>query len=510
MRDDRAPDSSARWSLVVAILGSAMAFLDGTVVNVALPVMQSSLGGTVSAMQWIVEAYAVVLASLVLVGGALGDRLGRRRVFTVGTSLFVLASLGCAAAPTAPWLVAARALQGLGASMLVPGSLSLISAAYPESQRGKAIGTWSASSAIITAVGPVAGGWVTSHASWRWLFLFNVPLGLVTVLLARTHVVESRDRSVPPGVDVPGAILAALGLGFIVFGLVEAPSLGGATSPRALGLILTGVLTLVLFVRVEARSVAPMVPLSLFRSATFTAANALTLFLYAALGGALFFLPFELVQVHRYTPGEAGAALLPMALAIATLSPVVGSFAARHGARLPLVLGPLLAAAGFLLLGRAGAHGTYWRGVFPAVCVLGLGMGITVAPLTTAVMGSAPERYTGAASGLNNAVARAAAVLAIAALGAVLTARFDRVLDASLEAIHPAARAFAREHRAELAGMAPGELPDAARLEGLVHRAFMEGFQLLVRVCAALAALGSVLSALFVRKSRARPGEGRA
>lgn len=491
-----------RWALLVAILGSTMAFVDGTVVNVALPVMQQSLHGTVTQMEWIVEAYSVLLASLVLVGGALGDQLGRKRVFTTGVVVFAVASMACGLAPTATLLVAARSVQGVGAALLVPGSLSLISAAYNQQTRGAAIGTWSSTSAVTSAIGPVLGGWLISHASWRWLFFINLPIGVLTVWLAATRVEETRDESAAKRVDVVGAALAIVGLGLLVVGMLEAPHLGGIRDGRVIALLGAGAAVLALFVVVEARSRAPMVPLALFRSRTFSAANALTLLLYAALGGALFFVPFNLIQVQRYSPAEAGAALLPMVLCISVMSPWTGKWAARRGPKVPLVLGPLLAAVGFVLLGRPTVGGPYWTTFFPGIAMLGLGMGITVAPLTTAVMGAVSEHHTGAASGVNNAVARAAGVLAIASLGVVLTSRFDSVLETSLAALPLDAEVRARiaEHRSELAGIDLSGMADAPLLRRALDDAFVAGFRTLMDVGAALAATGALVVFVAVRK----------
>lgn len=460
-----------------------MAFLDGTVVNVALPVIQRDLHITTSDAQWIVEAYALFLASLVLVGGALGDRLGRKRVFLAGVVLFAIASALCGAAPTALTLILARAVQGASAALLVPGSLALISAAYPDkAERARAIGTWSAFSSITGAVGPVAGGWIVSHASWRWVFFFNVPVALLVVVLAHS-VVETRDESAAPKMDWLGAFLVTLGLGLIVYGLIDGMTI----------LVGAGLVTLVGFVLVERTCPAPMVPLSLFRSRTFSGTNLLTLLLYGALGAAFFFIPFDLIQVQRYSPTAAGASLLPLVLLVSTMSPLAGALSARVGPRLPLVVGPLLTASGFALLALPGIGGSYWTTFFPGIVVLGLGMGFTVAPLTSAVMGSVDDHHAGVASGVNNAVSRAAGLLAIAALGVVLRSRFDSALDADLTQRNLPADLLAKvaAERGKLA---------AAEVEGLhdaFARAFVAGFRTTMITCAVLAAL-SALAALTI------------
>jgi len=496
-----------RWALVVAVLGSSMAFLDGTVVNVALPVMQRELGVGVDQVQWIVESYALLLASLVLVGGALGDRLGRRRVFMAGTALFAAASMGCGLAPGAVPLVIARAVQGVGAALLVPGSLSLISAAYPEKERGAAIGTWSAWSSITAALGPVAGGWVVAHGSWRWLFFFNVPVAAAVLVLAGRHVGETRDETAAQRMDWPGAGLATLGLGAIVYALLGAGAQGGIGRPRVLAVLASGALVLVGFVVREARARAPMVPLALFRSRTFAAANVLTFFLYAALGGALFFVPFDLIQVHRYSPTAAGAAMLPFIVLVSAMSRWTGGLVARLGACPLLIAGPFAAAAGFALLALPGTGGSYWETFFPGIVVLGAGMGLTAAPLTTAVMGAVDAHHAGTASGINNAVSRAAGLLAVAALGALLVARFDHALDAGLAQLAPSAD-VARAVDAERGRLAAAELPAwiqapmRDRLLQLFDDAYVAGFRALMVAGAVLASLGGLAGLAVERGAR--------
>jgi EmrB/QacA subfamily drug resistance transporter len=494
-----------RWTLAVAILGSSIAFLDVTVVAVALPVMQRELSMTVGLAQWIVEAYSLMLASLVLVGGALGDRLGRKRVYLAGVTVFALASIVCGLAPDALVLVAARAVQGVGAAMLVPGSLSLISAAYDDKTRGAAIGTWSAFSAITGAVGPVAGGWVVAHASWRWLFLFNVPLAAAVVLLSRAHVVETRDDEAPATMDWLGAALATAGLGLVVYALVDSADAAGAR--RMVPLLALGLLTLVAFVVVEWRGRAPMVHLSLFRSRTFSGANLLTLLLYAAIGGAFFFLPFDLIQVQGYSPAAAGAALLPVVLLVAGMSRGIGALAARVGPRPLLVVGPFVAAAGFALLARPTTGGSYWSTFFPAIVVLGAGMGLTVAPLTAGVMGAVEARHSGVASGINNAVARAAGLLAIAALGVLLTARFDAILDARLAAmvLSSSAERVVEVERTRLAGADLSAVMEPAvreELQRALFEAYVAAFRGVMLVCAGLAALGALVAGVLVEGKR--------
>jgi EmrB/QacA subfamily drug resistance transporter len=490
-----------RWALVVAILGSGMAFLDGTVVNVALPVMQRSLGATAGQLQWVVEAYALLLASLVLVGGALGDRLGRRAVFSTGVVIFAVASAACGAAPGIRLLIAARAVQGVGAALLVPGSLALISAAYPASARGAAIGTWSAWSAITASIGPVAGGWVAAHASWRWLFFFNVPVAAVVVGLAARRVPETRDPDAPAQTDLAGAALVTIGLGLLVYTLIESGP-AGLGSRRALVLLGLGGAALAAFVAVEARLPSPMVPLALFRSRTFAATNALTLLLYAALGGALYFVPFNLIQVQGYSPTAAGAALLPFVVLLSSMSRWAGALATRIGPRVLLGVGPGLAAVGFALFARPAVGGSYWTTFFPAVLTLGFGMGLTVAPLTAAVMGAVDPRHAGVASGINNAVARTAGLLAIAALGVLLSFRFNRVLDGTLArlSLDPLVARAVDVQRVRLGGadFTGFDAPLRANLHAAFAAAYVAGFRAVMFASAVLAVLAGAAGLLVL------------
>lgn len=484
-----------RWTLVAAILGSSLAFLDSTVVNVALPVMQRDLGASTAAVQWIVESYALMLSSLVLVGGALGDRWGRKRVFAAGVVLFAAASATCAASPGSTFLVFARGVQGVGAALLVPGSLSLISAAFSEKDRGAAIGTWSAFSAVTSAVGPIAGGWVVGHASWRWLFLFNLPVAAAVLTITFRHVRETRDETAPQRMDWLGATLAACGLGVVVFALI------GTGGPVHAGAMLAelgaGAALLGAFLWVQARKTSPMVPLSLFRSRPFSGANVLTFLLYGAFGGALFFLPFNLIQVRHASPTEAGAALVPLVVLISAMSRWSGKRAAHGAARTLLIAGPMLTGAGFVLLAVCTAGTSYWTAFFPGIVAMGVGMGLTVAPLTATVMGAVSPNHLGIASGVNNAVARAAGLLAVAGLGLVLIAQFDHRLDARLAhlGLEPQAAQVVAAQRSKLgaANLSAVRDPAARRAAGeAIDAAYLSGFRALMWVCAVLAWLSAL------------------
>lgn len=400
---------TGRAVVAAATLGSGMTLLDGTVVNVALRAIGEDLDAGVAALQWTTNGYLLTLAALILLGGALGDRFGRRRVFVVGTVLFAAASLLCGLAPTAGWLVAARLLQGAGAALLAPGSLAMVQGAFCPEDRPRAIGLWSGLGSIAAAVGPFVGGLLVDHASWRWIFLLNLPLAVATVALAR-RVPETRDAARAPGADAPGAVLATLALGATTYALVDA---GSAVAGLAAAV---GVAAAVGFVLVERRARHPMLPLGLFADRTFAAANAMTLLVYAALGAVLFFLVLQLQTVAGWSALEAGLATVPITVCMLLLAARGGALATRTGPRLPLTVGPLLMAGGVLLLRGAGAQTSYAVDVLPGLTVFGLGLALMVAPLTATVLAAAPDRHAGVASGVSNAVARAGTLLAVAAL----------------------------------------------------------------------------------------------
>ena len=499
------------WVLAATILGSSMAFIDGSVVGVILPILQSELDATMSDVQWIVESYALLLAALILVGGALGDRFGRRRIFGLGVGLFALASAWCGVAGTAGQLIAARAAQGFAGALLVPGSLAIISASFDDAQRGRAIGTWSAFTAITAAVGPVLGGWLVDNLSWRWVFYINIPIAVVVLAILALRVPESRNQA-HGTLDWLGAALAAAGLGSLVFGLVESSNIG-LGHPLVVTTVAAGAAMLGVFVVVESRVAHPMMPPALFRSRTFTGANLVTLLLYAALSGALFFVPFNLIQVQGYSATAAGAALLPLILIIFVLSRWAGGLIPRYGARAPLVVGPLVAACGYFLLAVPGIGGSYWTTFFPAMAVLGVGMAISVAPLTTVVMSSVAVERSGIASGINNAVSRTAGLLSVAVLGVVIVVVFGRELTDRVEPfdLSVEARASLDAERIHLAAAAvPAGLDDqlSASVERAIAESFVSGFRYTMLFTAVLAVLSALAAFLFIEDRRSAPSTG--
>jgi EmrB/QacA subfamily drug resistance transporter len=482
-----------------------MAFIDSTVVNVALPALQHSLGATVVGVQWVVESYGLFLGALILVGGALGDLFGRRRVFLAGVAVFALASIACGLSRNITELVIARSIQGIGAAFLVPGSLSIISASFESESRGKAIGTWSGFSAITTGFGPVMGGWLIEHASWRAAFFINVPLAAAVMVISLWRIPESRGVATQR-VDWLGALTATVGLGGLVTGFIESASLGWR-NPLVFASLLVGFSAMGSFVLVERNEKLPMLPLALFDSSAFRGANLLTLLLYAALGIFFFLFPLNLIQVQGYSATGAGAAVLPFVLLMFLLSRWSGGLVSRYGPKLPLVVGPLIAGAGFALIALPSVGGVYWKTFFPTICVLGLGMAVTVAPLTTVVMNSVTQDRVGAASGVNNAVARVAGVLAIAVFGIVMVNSFSSRLNQQLERISLPRNAIHDIHANEIK-LAATPMPsglDAATSESIkrsISNAFVHGFRLVMFICAGLSVGSAGMAWLMISDPR--------
>jgi EmrB/QacA subfamily drug resistance transporter len=441
-----------RWVLLATVLGSGMAFLDATVVNIALPHIGDQFHAGAAALQWVVNGYTLSLASLILLGGSLGDRFGRRRTFVVGVAWFATASLLCGLAPNVDMLIAARVLQGVGGALLAPGSLAIIEASFHPADRSRAIGAWSGLGGVAGAVGPFLGGWLVQVATWRLVFLINVPIAAVVFLVALRHVPESRNPDAARRLDVTGVVTAAAGLAGLTYGFTAWPERGGS-SPAVIGALAVGAAGLLGFVLVEWHAKQPMLPLDIFRSRAFSAANLVTFAVYAALSGVLFLVVLNLQVVVGFTALDAGISMLPVTVLMLLLSARGGALSQRIGPRIPMTAGPIVCAGALLLYSRIGPHSTYLADVLPAVVTQGLGLSLTVAPLTATALGAVDERHAGIASGVNNAVARAAGLLAVAIL--------------------PLA-----------AGLGGGSLTDAADLGPMYRRAML--------ICAALLLVGAV------------------
>jgi EmrB/QacA subfamily drug resistance transporter len=464
-----------RWVLAAMVLGSSMAFLDATVVNIALPTIGKDLNASLAGLQWTVSAYTLTLAGLILLGGSLGDRLGRRRIFTIGVAWFALASALCGLAPTIGVLIGARVLQGIGGALLTPGSLAIIQATFAPEDRPKAVGAWSGLGGVAGAAGPLLGGWIVADAGWRWVFLLNLPLAVVVLAVTIRHVPESADPEASGGFDVAGAVLVALALTGITYALIEAPAGSGAAGPVVATVI--AIVAAIAFFRTERHRgrpgsrVPPMLPLDVFGSRQFTAVNVVTLLVYGAFGGVLFLLVLQLQLVAGFSPLAAGIALLPTTVLMLLLSPRAGALAQRIGPRWLMSAGTAICAVGILLMTRIGANTSYLADVLPAVVVFGLGLSMTVAPLTATVLASADVRHAGVASGVNNTVARAAGLLAVAGLPAVV-------------------------------GLTSADYLSAG--------SFSSGFRSAMFVCAGLLVAGSLLSALTIDNDVLRPAPGHA
>ena len=506
--------SASRWTLVATIVASSMTFIDATVANVALPALQAELHATITDVQWVIEAYALFLGALILVGGSMGDQFGRKRVFLFGVGFFTAASVLCGVAPSPRVLIAGRALQGIGAAFLVPGSLAIISATFDDDERGTAIGTWSGFTAITAAIGPVVGGWLIDHLSWRAIFFMNVPFAIVVVLLSLRFMDESRDPSRTEATDWTGAGLSILGLGGIVFGLLEWTPLG-PDHPLVIGSLLIGGLSIPCLLLVEHRTSNPMMPLHLFESRPFLLSNILTLLLYAALSIIFFLVPLDLIQVQHYSATGAGAALIPFPLIMFVLSRWSGGLVARVGSRLPLTVGPIIAAVGIALYARPEIGGSYWTTFFPAVATVGIGMAITVAPLTTTVMNAVERSHSGVASGINNAVARVAGLLAIAGFSVVMAHSFAAHVAPRLDRVGlaPAVRAatdrqLVKMTGAELDSVVALQPSQRAAVRQAIDGAFVSTFRLLMLAAAALALVSALFGAAIPGSRRpAAPGD---
>ncbi|HLW74773.1 MAG TPA: MFS transporter, partial [Gammaproteobacteria bacterium] len=503
-RRNPCPQRDKPWVLATAILGSSLAFIEGSVVNLALPAIQSSLQAASTELLWVVNVYLLMLGSFMLVGGSLGDHFGLRRIFILGTGVFGLGALACAFASSLPLLVAARALQGLGGALLVPACLALISLHFDEHERGRAIGTWAGASALTTALGPVLGGWLVDSWGWPSVFLLMVPLALLTSFLAWWRVPVDRPLRKGSRLDYPGALLLAAALGLFIYALVDP-----LVQSSRLTLFLIALALGAAFLWREARATAPMLPLGLFRSRAFSGANLMTLLLYGALSGGLYFLPFDLIQVQGYSALEAGAVFLPFALILGLGSTYAGGLIRRFDPRAILTLGPMITALGFAALALPGTHTAYFTGFLPGILIMAVGMTVSVAPLTTVVMGSVSEHQGGIASGVNNTASRLAGVLAVAALTTLAVAEFSSVLlgrlqQARIPAVLVQGLVADAAHLAELKPPAGVPAAMSAAVSDAVAQSYVGTFRLLVLVCAGLAAVSGLIAWFSLAGARRR------
>lgn len=493
-----------KWTLLATILASSLVFIDSTALNIALPALQADLGISATQLLWVINGYALFLSALLLVGGSLGDLYGRNKLFLIGLGLFSLSSLFCGISQSPLQLIIARCFQGVGAALLTPGSLSILSSQFGPESRGRAIGLWSTFSALTAVFGPILGGWLAGMGWWRAIFIINLPLSLVVFVTMLAKVPESSNPDVEK-LDVWGALWVTLGLAGITYGLIESPK-HGMGNPLIMTSLIVGTLSLIAFIRVEYTSTHPMMPLKLFRSSTFSGGNLLTLFVYAALGGALFFLPLNLIQIQNYSEIYAGMAMLPMITFIASISPLMGKYVDKHGVRLPLIAGPMITSIGFFLFSTYGiTQGPvdYWQTFFISFCLLGIGMGITVAPLTAAVMGAVSPNNAGIASGINNTVARAAGVLAVALFGALVLFYFNNSIEKKLVHLQTS-ETIKNEIRLEALKFAGAEAPNSlsieqkTKVEKLFKESFILAFNRVAFTASLLTLLGGLMALVFI------------
>jgi len=499
--------SKGRWIMVSTILASAMAFIDGTALNVVLPALQHSLNASGSDLFWILNAYLLMLASLILIGGAMGDRLGRKRVFMLGIAIFICGSAACGFAANVFSLVVFRLLQGVGGALMIPGSLSLISSSIDEKQKGKAIGTWSAFTTVVTMGGPILGGALADAGLWRYIFFINIPIGIIALLMLAFRVQEIKDEdNHAQRLDFPGAITIVLALAALTFGFLRIPDLG-INHPQSYGPLLAGLLLFSLFIYIELKSKSPMMPLTLFANATFSGANLLTFFLYAGLGAGILFLSLNVVQVQGYSQLQSGLTFLPFTLLMIAIARFAGKLADKYGPRLFLIAGPAIAGAGLLVLSFVGqTHGPveYFTTFFPGIFVFGLGMSFTVVPLTTAVMSSVSDHLSGTASGINNAVTRIASVFANAIFGALAVLIFSSTLNTEIKNIplHPAVQIAVLKEAGNLGNARPPQgiaKAVSAKIEKAYHNSFIHAYAVIMRISAILAFLGALMAVIFIK-----------
>jgi EmrB/QacA subfamily drug resistance transporter len=500
--------AKGKWIMVSAILASAMAFIDATALNVVLPALQKSLNATGTDLFWLLNAYLLMLASLILIGGSLGDKLGRKKIFMAGIIIFIAGSAACGMAPGITFLIAFRIVQGIGGALMIPGSLSLISSSINEKERGRAIGTWSAVTTIVTMGGPVLGGALADAGLWRFIFFINVQIGLAALVILWFQVTESRDTDSDRAVDIPGAVTIALGLALLTFGFLRAPATGWG-SMQVICPLGAGVLFFIAFIIIQRKSKHPMMPLQLFSNLTFSGANLLTFFLYAGLGSGMLFLSLNLVQVQGYSQLQSGLTFLPFTVLMVAIARFAGALADKYGPRRLLILGPALAGAGLLILSfvkQTSGPADYWTTFFPGIIVFGLGMSFTVAPLTATVMGSVSDHFSGTASGINNALTRIANVFANAIFGALAVLFFSGALQAEIKNV-PITVKEKQAVIAETANLGNAKVPaivntsQKQRIEKLYHAGFISAYQKILKLSAALGFLGALMSFLFIKDS---------
>ena len=496
---------AGRWVMASTIMASAMAFIDSTALNVVLPSLQKDLGASGPDLFWILNAYLLILAALILVGGSLGDRLGRKKIFMIGILVFILGSAACGLAPTVGYLIAFRMIQGTGGALMIPGSLSLLSSSIDDNQRGKAIGTWSAITTVVTIGGPVLGGALADAGLWRYIFFINIPIGLAALFILRNKVAESRSDAPAASIDFPGVITIALGLACLTFGFLRMPALGFGNWQVWLTLI-AGFLLLILFIVIEKKSASPMMPLDLFAKSNFSGANLLTLFLYAGLGTGMLFLSLNMIQAQGYTQLQSGLTFLPFTVLMITIARPAGTLADKFGPRLLLILGPATAGTGLLVLSfvkQTKGASDYMTTFLPGILLFGAGMAFTVAPLTTTVMRSVTDQFSGTASGINNAVSRIANVFANAVFGALAVVFFSGAVQRHLPLNFPDRPTIVKQSVNLGNAKPPATLdPNSAATARRAYRdSFIETYGRIMRCASALAFLGAGMAVLFIRRS---------
>jgi len=498
--------SVGRWVLLATILGSGMAFIDSTAMNVVIPVLQSELNATIPQVQWIIEAYALFMSSLMLLGGSLGDKFGRKRIFALGIVLFTGASIWCGLSPNTSQLIVARAFQGAGGALLIPGSLAIVNISFSDENRGRAFGIWSGFTAITTTLGPILGGWLAQNLSWRYVFFINVPLALIVLGVLYWRIPESKKANGEEKLDLWGSLLVTLGLGCIVFGLIDSGNIGFG-HPKVIIPFIAGGLFLLGFLFYESRTSSPMMPLNLFKSKTFSGGNFISLLFWAAWSGAIFFIPFNLIQLQGYSAVGVGLAFVPLVIVLFLFSPWAGGLVVKYGAKLLIIAGTILASIGFYLFTLPGIGGSYWTTFFPAITILGIGMAIIISPLTTAVMGSVELKDSGVASGINNTVGRIAGLLAIAVMGVFALSTFSKNLDYELDSIdlQQETRQYIDDQRIKILLI---DIPENVETEtktyirNAIDRSFLASFRLMMFISTGLVLLGAFVAWFSIERMK--------